>query len=380
MKARIHLLLAALAGALLLTMAACTKKAEKAEEPAPPPPEPAPVELTEVKLGIAIPSYVHAVAWIADDKGFFEKQGLDVEVIVMGGSSATMKGLVSGDLDMGLAGGDAVIKADLAGAKLKVFGGVVNRYYHRLVSAKHIETAEQLKGKSVGLPFLGGPQDMAVQVALAQLGLGYGTDVQIKNMGKEYARLVALDDGLVEAITSAAPPAMLDGMGLHVLADLPAGGEPFPYMMMVARDKDLKERKELLMGMAEALMEGMRFYTRKEAEALALLSDRLGSDKGVPADAYACCGPKLYTYPPYPDEAAMQGVLDFLAKSEDADLARAKEHQAAEYMDLSVLEALKDKGVFRMAPRKAAPAKPGPAAGKTGPAPGKAAPKGAAAK
>ncbi len=313
----------------------------RAEAPRPPAPEP-----TEITLGIAIPSYVHAVAWLAADKGFFERAGLDVKVMVMGGSAATMKGLVSGDLDIGLAGGDAVIKADLAGADLRVFGGVVNRFYHRLVGAKGVTSAAQLKGGSVGLPFLGGPQDMAVQFALAELGLAYHDDVEIRSMGKEYARLVALDRGLVDAVTSAAPPGLLREMGLNLLVDLPASERPFPYMMMVARQGTLRDRRGMVTRFVEALVPAMHDYARDREGSLAALADRLGADKGAPGEAYAACGPSLYSFPPYPDPRGMQVVLDFMAKLEDRDLARAGEHQAAEFIDTGILDELKARGFF----------------------------------
>ena len=45
-------------------------------------------ELQPISIGIAIPSYVHAVAWIADEKSYFEQEGLNANVQVMGGSSA----------------------------------------------------------------------------------------------------------------------------------------------------------------------------------------------------------------------------------------------------------------------------------------------------
>lgn len=303
---------------------------------------------TKITLGIAIPSYVHAVAWLAEEKGFFRESGLEVEVIVMGGSSATMKGLVSGDLDIGLGGGDAVIKADLAGADLAIFGGVVNRFYHRLVGSKGVAGAEQLRGGAIGLPFLGGPQDMAVQFALDELGLGYNREVEIRNMGKEYARLVALDKGLVDAITSAAPPAMLRKMGLNVLVDLPASDRPFPYMMMVARRRTLAERGKMVESFVEALARAMRYYALERDGSLALLGEHLGADKGEPDDAYAACGPSLFSYPPYPDARGVQAVLDFLGGQEDRELARAGDHKAAEFIDTTILDALAARGAFEM--------------------------------
>ena len=189
---------------------------------------------------------------------------------------------------------------------------------------------------------------MAVQFALRELGLGYNTEVEIRNMGKEYARLVALDKGLVDAITSAAPPVMLRKMGLHVLVDLPASDQPFPYMMMVARRRTLTERRKMVESFTEALARAMRHYAGERDDSLALLREHLGADKGDPNDSYGACGPSLFTYPPYPDPRGIQAVLDFMATLEDRELARAGQHEAAEFIDTSILDALTARGAFEI--------------------------------
>ena len=51
----------------------------------------------------------------------------------MKGSSATMKGLLAGELDVALAGGDAAIKAAEAGGDLVILAGLVNKHYHQLI-------------------------------------------------------------------------------------------------------------------------------------------------------------------------------------------------------------------------------------------------------
>ncbi len=321
---------------LALLLVGC--ETQTTEAPAEAPPEA--TAPTPLKLGLAIPSYVHAVAWVGDGTGAFDAHGLDPEIFVMKGSSASMTGLLAGELDLALAGGDAAIKATVAGGDLVVLAGVVNKHYHKLIGRGEVDAPEKLAGHVIGLPFYGGPQDMAVKFALARFGLGYGTDVEVKAMGADYARLTALQKGDVDAVTAAAPPSMIAELGFHVLGDLPSWDLAFPYMQLVTRRSTLAERPDLVRSTLHALCDAMETYKGDRDGSLVILQDHLGPNKGPPGEAYDTMGPGAYAWPPDPDAGALQQVIDFLVESDDKYAGRT----AAEFIDTSVLDGLKAQG------------------------------------
>lgn len=268
----------------------------------------------KVSLGIAIPSYVHAVAWIADDKGLFAKHKIDARVQVMGGSAATMRGLLANSIDVGLAGGDAVIKANLAGADLVVVAGLVNRFYHRLIARAEVKTPADLRGKKIGLAFLGGPQDMAVKYALRKFGLGYGSDVKVLNLGKEFNRMAAMARGDIHATTSQTPVSRLAKLGFHVLADLPAWNVPFPYAVVVVKRSYLTKRRATLVRFLAALCQASDSYRKDEAGSLRIIQNHLrGSDTEAAAhERYRLAGPSMISYPPVASTKAFANVVEFI--------------------------------------------------------------------
>lgn len=355
MKTRMMLLSCVVA----LAVAGCCEKTPVTVEEAPEKaavtrekaPEPA---LQKLRVGIAIPSYVHAVAWIAQVKGQFARHGIDAEVITMGGSSATMKGLVAGDIQIGLAGGDAAIKANLSGADLVVFGSGVTRHYHRLVVKGDIEKPADLKGRTIGLPFLGGPQDFLVYVLCQKWGLEYGKDVKVQNMGKEFARLVAITDGKVDGITSAAPRSTLDKLGLKVLADPRSWDEPAPYMMMVAERAFIEKNRALALRFMRALAQAQTYYMAKRDEALEVAFDKLGAKKGDARMNYVEGGPLMYAVPPVPHVKAMQTALDYIALNPDFT-EKAKGFDLGRMLDGSLVKTLAGEGLY--APVEAAHAR-----------------------
>ncbi len=330
----------------MLSLVACTgwdeteTEAVQAPEGGPPDVEtPEAVALEPLRVGLAIPSYVHAVGWIADDKGFFEAEGLDAEVAVMGGSAATMRALIAEATDLGLAGGDALIKADAAGADLVIVAGFVNRFYHRLVARKETLNTRELRGRKIGLPFLGGPQDMAVRYALTQAELEYGKDVEILSLGKEFNLLAALSRGEIDATTSQTPPSRLEELGLTVLADLPNAPVAFPYLTAAVRRADLEAHPERVAGALRALCEGVEFYQGSEVESLGIVQAHLqdADTAEAAAERYRMGGPALMSWPPVPDEAGLQSVIDALGE-------QAGGLAVKDVVDLSVLDEVRRGG------------------------------------
>jgi ABC-type nitrate/sulfonate/bicarbonate transport system substrate-binding protein len=293
-----------------------------------------------LKIGIAIPSWVHGVAWIGVDQGLFAARDLEPEVFVMKGSSATMRGLMSGSIDVGLAGGDAALKANQAGGDLVVIAGLVNKHYHRLIGAKDVDAPSKLRGKVIGLPFFGGPQDMAARVALAGVGLDADKDVSLKAMGAEYARLTALVRGDVAAVTVAAPDSLIAAQGLHVLVDLPALDLPFPYMQLVVRRSVLDAEPAKVDRTLHALCDAIEFYRSHPDESLVHLADELGDKKGPAREAYDAMGPTHLSWPPVPNTEALTAVVEFLAQDDEAYVGV----NAAEIVDLGPLGRVQAKG------------------------------------
>ena len=295
-----------------------------------------------LRVGIAIPSFVHAVAWIALERGSFSHHGLAATVEVMGGSAATMRALVAKRIDLGIAGGDAVLKANAAGARLVVLAGLVDRFYHRLVGRSQLADMQALRGKRIGLPFFGGPQDMAVRYALKGAGLAYQKDVRVLSLGKEFNRMAALSRGEIEATTSQSPPSLLQKLGLKVLADLPALPVAFPYAVVVVRQESLNAQVPLFRRSLQALCEAIALYRdpAQHSANLALLAKRLASHsdaRGAFEERYRDSGPALISYPPRPNPNAFTLARELSSPKQRAKL-RAEPPFATELLEGLIAE------------------------------------------
>ena len=136
-----------------------------------------------------------ASLWVAQDYGYFRRQGLDVQLLYIGGGSVVTQALLGGDVQFVRLGANSVVQASLRGASLKMIGNTINTLVFSLMARPEIQTAKDLKGKKIGLTRLGGSTDFALDLALKKWGLRRGADVAVIQTGGMPQLLGAITGG-----------------------------------------------------------------------------------------------------------------------------------------------------------------------------------------
>src|SRR5207249_6664281 len=110
--------------------------------------------------------------------------------------------------------------------------------------ATGLRTAEQVKGRKIGISRLGSNTGYVVRLALDQLGLS-AAQVQIIQVGGSQARLVALKSGAIQATVLSPEEAIVaQKMGFSVLLDFIEKGIEFPHVNVVVRDDYLETQAQ----------------------------------------------------------------------------------------------------------------------------------------
>src|ERR1041385_4398971 len=109
------------------------------------------------KLRVAITSLSGsmAVPWLAREAGIFKKHGLEVEVIATPSGVEGMNALIAGEITFLQIAGATTVSAAVGGADVIVIGTTIGTLVQSLIVRPEIETAEQLRGKSVGISRFG---------------------------------------------------------------------------------------------------------------------------------------------------------------------------------------------------------------------------------
>lgn len=277
--------------------------------------------------------YGAAPLYVAQDAGIFRKHGFGLELVFIAGGSLSTQALIGKSLDLLQTGGPPFLNAYLRGARLKIIGGVTNILPYVLISGSRITTAEQLRGKKIGISRFGSNTDFVVRLALGHLGLS-PSDVTILQVGGSQSRLVALKAGTIDATVLSPEEALAaQKVGLNTLLDFVAKGVEFPHVNMVAREDYLQTQATQVKRFMVAYVEGIRFFKTHKDEAvrkmmvLSRLNDREIAEKAF--DVYSRSLPDDGR----PTIKGLEAVLVEIAKEDP----KAKGLTVSQIVDLSFL-------------------------------------------
>jgi NitT/TauT family transport system substrate-binding protein len=277
--------------------------------------------------------YGAAPLYVAQDAGIFRKYGLRLELVFIAGGSVSTQALIGKSLDLLQTGGPPFLNAYLRGARLKIIGGVTNILPYVLITTSRITTAEQLRGKKIGISRYGSNTDFVVRLALGILGLA-PADVSVLQVGGSQSRLVALKAGTIDATVLSPEEAMAaQKLGLNPLLDFVAKGVEFPHVCIVAREEYLKEQAPLVKRFMAAYLESIRYFKTHKEEAvrkmmvLSRLNDREIAEKAF--DVYSVSLPDDGR----PTIKGLETVLADFAKEDP----KARGLTVAQIVDLSFL-------------------------------------------
>jgi ABC-type nitrate/sulfonate/bicarbonate transport system substrate-binding protein len=83
--------------------------------------------------------------WLAKEGNYYEKQGLNVEVISIPGSSLAIQAMLSGELPIIQAGGAGPIQANLSGADTVIIATIAKKFNWWIFSQPNINRMEDLR-------------------------------------------------------------------------------------------------------------------------------------------------------------------------------------------------------------------------------------------
>lgn len=110
-------------------------------------------KLKKVKVAEVTHSIFYAPQYVAHALGYFEEEGLDVEIILAAGADKVTAAVLSGDVEIGFCGSEATIYVYNNGEKdyLVTFAGLTKRDGSFIVSREKYDnfTLNNIKGKTI---------------------------------------------------------------------------------------------------------------------------------------------------------------------------------------------------------------------------------------
>jgi len=199
----------------------------------------------DIKIAMGyIPNVQFAPYYVAEEKGYFQKEGLNVKFDY--GMSTDIMSLVSqGMIDFGISDGDQVIVARSRGLKVKAVYSMYVKYPVGVVAlqGKGIKNIQDLKGRRVGIPGPYGSNYIGIRILLHNAGLTL-KNVDLVSIG--YTQVESLLSGKVDAaaVYINNEVVVLENMGKKLVIFRVYDISPMVSAVIVTGDRIIKDRPE----------------------------------------------------------------------------------------------------------------------------------------
>jgi len=282
--------------------------------------------------------------WVADQKGFFKKNGLAAEVIAISASTIVIQALLTGEVDFIIAPSATLVTSRLAGADTVMVSTNLPLFIDHIVSLADITSIEQLKGKIGGVNRLGTTSDMTLRLALRRFGIDPEKDTKIIATGENPQRLAALSRNITQ-FTLLGEPLVREAekMGFRDLIDIGTLKISYHVNAVVTREKTVKERRPFVLKVVRAFTEALHFIKTNKEETKALIGRNLKSNDPEGLErayrAYNGAFPEV----PYPNAEGVKTLLDDIAPR----TPKAATADAKSFVDMSIVQELESSGFIK---------------------------------
>ena len=285
--------------------------------------------------------------FVAKDLGIFQKYGLDVDLVVIGGGSRLMQALIGRSLDSANVAAMAPIRANLSGANVVITGAFLNKNLYKFITRKEIRSPADLRGKKLGVVNFGGANEFSILMALKAWNIPLDA-VKIVPSGDSMSRLAALEvsgglDGTVVPYSNAVIAAQ---RGLNVLGDLAEIVKEFPDRTFIAERSFSETKRDNAKRFLQAISEAsyrLAAQPQLREKIVAIIAKRLRLETKSAEKAYDGYY-NVFSFPPRVGRRGLQDVVEIIQR----ESGRSKvEPDLSRFVDESILDELEREGFFK---------------------------------
>jgi len=232
-------------------------------------------ELKKIKVAEVTHSVFYAPGYVAHKLGYFEDEGLDVEIILTPGADAVAAAVLSNDVQIGFCGTEQSIYIYNQGNKdyLVNFAAMTKKDGSFLISRNKNKNfkVKDLKGSHIIAGRKGGMPSMTLKWALNQNGINTDKDVNFDTSIAFASMNGAFIGGTGDYVTAFEPSAsqlVNQGYG-HIVASIGELGGNVPYTAYNAKKSYIEKNPDTIKGFTKATNKGLEYVHSHSSKDIA---------------------------------------------------------------------------------------------------------------
>jgi NitT/TauT family transport system substrate-binding protein len=247
-------------------------------------PAPAQEKPEKARVAVATSSMAFLVPFIAKDRGFYLKQGAEVELIQMRPNIA-VAALLSGDIDYIELIGSA-IRSAARGLPIRAISTSIKSPFFSVIAQNKFKSVKDLKGATIGIASIGGTNHISTRLTLKEFGLDPEKDVKLIAIGDEKLIYDAFKIGRTDAVVLAPPYSIqLKREGFPILANT-AQYVTIPFSGLGTTLDRIKSNRAQIKKLLKAEIEALRYLRDNPAGTVEVIRKRFSMDDKTARESY----------------------------------------------------------------------------------------------
>src|SRR5215475_3812504 len=285
-------------------------------------------QLAKVKAAYSVQSSWSLATWVAYEAGFFQKYGLDVDLVLIRATPIVTAAMIAGEAPIGQLAGSGPVSAALQGADSVYFATLVNLIPQSFVVTADINKAEDLKGKRFG-----------VRKYLRRFGIEPERDAQIIQIGGIPELLAAMKAGVISG-APISPPVLgaAKKAGFKELVDFETLNFKYPATGLATTRSFIQRQRSTVLNFLRGEIEGVHAIGKQKEFSINVLKKYIRiTDPEVLDEGYRYAV-KFIQARPFPTIDEIKAVLDEVKKPSAnpetfLDLSLLQELEKERFMD-----------------------------------------------